>query len=292
MPEGFSDMNPETRLEAWLDDAFFRVMMWEDFGLREDDGVRLDYSGRSLRGLAQFVRGYYNSPDEISLDEPDPGEEIVSVSGIALYLGDTLERLADGAWEWDVNADPERFPEGLPIVRPNAVLGLDPVSPVLMMRDVVRSGDEEVFTALFQEWKRAVELIRRTQPLWPAPDSLIAWLTQRSEAFASWVATYASEGTWDFSPESLPGLEELVRSLVPVKTELKLPVNNELREGAAWYFGEVMRRGIGGRWSQEVDSISFVEVGPRNITFKPVVALRVSIVQPGYLRSYYDQVAS
>lgn len=290
-------MSGEARLVAWLDDAFFRVMILEDHGLHDDDGVNLDYSGGSLRGLAKFVHGYYNTPDDIRFDELDPGVEVVSVDAIAAYLGDTLIRVADGFWEWSGDADLERFPDGVPVVRPNGVLGLDPVSPFHLMMDVVRSRDEESFTALYQEWTREVERVRETQPLWPASDSLIGWLTRCRDSFPDWVAAYAPDGVWDFSPDSLPALEELVRRVVPVKVDLKLPVNREFRDGAAWYLGEVLRRGIGGRWSQydppqTDDDHAYIEgIGPRNITSTPVVALRIAINRPGYLRAHYDNAA-
>lgn len=111
-------------LKAWLLESHFRVMMLEEWGLRADDGVVTDYSGESLRGLETFVLGYFSTPDAVYFDGADitdPDTEAISVEGLAAYLGDTLLGLVGGRWEWVADA---------PLVRPPAVLGLDPVSPV------------------------------------------------------------------------------------------------------------------------------------------------------------------
>ena len=276
-------------------------MALEEFGLYEDDGVDLDYSGASLPGLEKFVLGYYDTPDDVRFDEVDVGDaEPVSVQGIAAYLGDTLLRLAGrGSWDWVVDVDVERFPAGLPLVRPDAALGLDPVSPVHLMMDAVRAGDGQRFTALYGQWERAVQRVKQAQPLWPATDHLVGWLAERSDAFPGWVAAYAPDGAWDFTPDSLPALEELVRRVTPTEDELHDPANRDFRDGAAWYQGEVMCRGMGGRWnyddrlSDSDQNFEYVEeLGPWGSSSIPVISLERALDEPGFLRALFDHFAN
>lgn len=290
----------EGPLGAWLKESTFRIMALEEFGLHEDDGVDLDYSGASLRGLEEFFLGYYDTPDDIRFDGLDVGDaEPVSVEGIAAYLGDTLLRLAGrGSWVWVVDADLEGFPAGVPLVQPDPTLGLDAVSPVQLMMDAVRTRDGERFTALYGEWERAVQRVKQTQPLWPAGEDLVGWLAHRSDAFPGWVATYAPVGAWDFSPDTLPALEDLVRRVTPTEAELGDPANRDFRDGAAWYQGEVMRRGMGGRWNDDYrwppgDHVFAVEeLGPSGSSSTPVIALARALDEPGFLRAHYDNFAS
>jgi hypothetical protein len=220
-------------------------------------------------------------------------------------------RLAGGSWDWLADADPEGFPDGVPLVRPDAALDLDPVSPVQLVTDAVRSGDGEQFTALHRAWERAVERTEQARPSWhprkeptaldsphPASDHLAGWLARRRAGFPAWVASYAPDGTWDFSPGSLPALEELVRRRAATRAELHDPANRDFRDGAAWYLGEVMHRGMGGRWNYDdrlsgEQNFEYVEeLGPWGSASTPVVSLERALRQPGYLRAHYDNFAS
>ncbi len=285
---------------AWLAESHFRIMMLDEFGLQEDDGVELDYSRASLRGLEEFVLGYYSTPEDIRFDGLDAADaEPVSAEGIAAYLGDTLLQLANGSWDWVVDSDLEGFPGGLPIVRPDAALGLDAVSPVHLMMDAVRVRDGGRFSTVYAEWERAVAWLKKSRPSWPASDHLSEWLARRAEAFPGWVAAYAPDGTWDFTPDSLPALEELVRRVAPTVAALHEPANRDFRDGAAWYQGEVMRRGMGGRWNyderlagNERNFEYLDELGPWGSTSIPVISLETALHEPGFLREHFDNFAS
>jgi len=299
-------VSAEGPLAEWLGIIYFRILYLDDVALPQDAGIDLDFSGDSLRGLEWSVLDRFGEPGDVSWLE-----ERGFVEGAAAYLGESLMRLAGGSWDWTTDADPEAFPDGLPLVRPDAALGLDPVSPVQLMMDAVASGDGEQFTALYTAWERAVERAKQARPSWrpvkertvmdspePSSEHLTGWLARRSDAFPDWVATYAPEGTWDFSPDSLPALEELVRRVAPTKEELHEPANVDFRDGAAWYQGEVMRRGLGGRWNYDDDrpgkrNFEYVEeIGPSGSTSTPVVSLQRALKEPGYLRAHYDDFAT
>lgn len=285
----------EGRLAAWLDTIYFKVLRLTDVELPDQ---RLDYSVESLRGLERCVLDRFGEPGDVSFFEERPFLE-----GVVAYLGESLMRLAGGSWDWTADDDPEGFPEGMPLVRPDPAGGLDPVSPVHLVREAVGSGDGERFTALYRDWERAVKRAERARPSWrphkepttldrpEPPDRLAGWLARRDQAFPDWVASYAPDGAWDFSPGSLPALQELVRRVTPTRAELHDPANRDFVDGAVWYLGEVMRRGMGGRWNS--NDLPYVEeLGPWDSTSTPVIALENALDRPGYLSAHYDNFAS
>jgi hypothetical protein len=81
-----------------------------------------------------------------------------------------------------------------------------------------------------------------------ADEVLASWLAKRRAGFAMWAAAYADLGGWDFSVDSLDGLESLVRGLVVAVDDLVDPANREVLQACAWYLGEVMIRARGGEW--------------------------------------------
>lgn len=294
-------MTPEELIDEWEDSTLSLVMVLEEFGIRDEDELRLNYTGASLRRIEELVVGYFG-PEEICFDGMDLMEaEPISVETIAAYLGDTLLRLAGrGEWDWIAEDDLENFPNGLPVVRADAALGLPPASPVQMMIEAARRGDGEQFTATYRAWERAVERVKQTQPMWPASEYLVGWLTQRGEAFGEWVNTYSPDGAWDFSPDSLLALDELVRRVTPTEAELDDPANREFRDGAAWYLGEVLRQGLGGRWHHNDRTpgdcsgracVEFLGIEGRESHL--VVVLSIGLKEEsGYLRSHYEHMAT
>jgi hypothetical protein len=296
----------EDPLAAWLDTIYFKILRLQDVELPDDADLRLDYSGGSLRQLERLVLDRFGEPGDVSFFE-----ERGFVEGVATYLGESLMRLAGGSWGWTAGDDPEGFPDGMPLVRPDAALRLDPVSPVHLMRDAVHGRDGARFTAVYGAWERAVEQAKQAQPSWrphkepttldspePASDYLTEWLRRRDIAFPDWIAAYAPDGAWDFSPDSLAALAELLRRVTPTKAELYDPANRDFVDGAAWYLGEVMRRGMGGRWNYNDSgssdrSFPYVEdLGPWDSTSIPVIALENALTEPGHLRAHYDDFAS
>jgi hypothetical protein len=287
----------EGPLAVWLDTIYFKILRHIDVELPD---LHLDYSVESLRGLESSVLDRFGEPGDVSFFE-----ERLFLEGVVAYLGESLMRLAGGSWGWTAGDNPEGFPGGMPLVRPDPVVGLDPVSPVHLVQEAVGSGDGERFTALYRDWEGAVDRAKRASPSRrphkepttldspEPPDQLAGWLARHDQAFPDWVAAYAPDGAWDFSPGSLPALQELVRRLAPTRAELHDPANRDFVEGAAWYLGEVMGRGMGGRWNSNDRDFPYVEkLGPWDSTSIPMIALENALDRPGYLSAHYDNFAT
>jgi hypothetical protein len=291
-------------LAEWLDGLGLKIIFLEDAELPADAGVPFDFSGDSLRQLESFVLDRFGVPDDVlDFDEREFTE------GVTAYLGETLMRVGGGSWEWATGIEPEAFPDGLPRVRSDGALGLEPFVPLLVLQEAVEQGDGERFSRLYREWESAVEHKRAEQPSWqpvkertiadspdPSSEDLAAWLERRSQGFAGWARTYGGE--WNFSADSLPALEELVRRITPTAAELNDPAHRDFRDGAAWYLGEVMRRGMGGRWNYDTRisddrNFPFLEgLGPWGSVSTPVISLENALAQPGYLLSHYEDFAA
>ena len=287
-------------LAEWLDILGLKIIFLEDAELPADAGVAFDFSGDSLRRLEPLVVDRFGVPDDVT----DP-EEREFVYGVTAYLGETLMRLGGGRWEWVTGIEPQAFPDGLPSVRSDAALGLEPFVPLVVIQEAVEQGDGERFSRLYNEWESAVERHKGRQPVKertiadspdPSSDELSGWLERCGRGFARWAQTYG--GDWDFSPDSLPALEELVRRTTSTPAELNDPKHRDFRDGAAWYLGEVMRRGMGGRWNYDTRisddrNFPFLEgLGPWGSVSTPVISLENALKHPGYLRSHYADFAS
>ncbi|UQA97047.1 hypothetical protein [Streptomyces halobius] len=86
-------------------------------------------------------------------------------------------------------------------------------------------------------------------PDWTDNHRLNTWLAERRAAFPAW-GRETSGGTaeWDFSPESLDRLEDLVRGVFRTYEEISAAQDEPFLVGAAWYFGEVQVRQCGAVW--------------------------------------------
>jgi hypothetical protein len=74
-------------------------------------------------------------------------------------------------------------------------------------------------------------------------ETLARWLAARHEEFPRWIKQFGSGLEWDFSVDSLDALEALIRQVASGPEELlEDKTNADFLEGAAWYFGEVLRR--------------------------------------------------
>jgi hypothetical protein len=294
-------------LARWLDTVPFIVMALEEIELAGNPDIRLDCSGESLGPLERAVLDRFGVPEDVSW-----AEERAFLNGVVAYLGETLMRVAGGRWGWIPGDDPEGFPDGVPLVEPDPTLGLAPVSPVHLVEEAVRRGGGELFGTRCRAWRRAVQERRRVQPSWtphrertmldPLPDppqGVAEWLGRRDAAFTGWIAAYAPSVTWDFSPASLTALEGLVRRVTPTTTDLYDPANRDFVAGATWYLGEVLRRGLGGRWNVRddrtdpdgeppVDDLFVDDLGPWDSHCLPVVVLEAALGDRGQLRAHYD----
>lgn len=288
----------EDSLEEWVQGVQPTVMHLEVYQVPRE--VTLDFSPESLRRLEEIALDRVDDVDDL-----DHEDEQGFVDGAVAYVGETLMRVAGGAWAWD---------SGSPVAEADARLGLAPVSPRRLLKTAIERRDGGQLSAVASAWSRAVAELAARCPSWhpvkqPTPGldppnpagsaALDHWLEERGVGFAAWVARYAPDGTWDFSPESLDALEALVRRTAPSEEAFQDPARRDFAEGASWYLGEVMRRGIGGRWRYQEDELdpstgAFLLnlLGSRIPVITPSVYLRIAIARPGFLRERYIMLST
>ncbi|MFC3577809.1 hypothetical protein ACFOZ0_32030 [Streptomyces yaanensis] len=80
---------------------------------------------------------------------------------------------------------------------------------------------------------------------------LAAWLAERSAGFTEWARATGEEERWDFGPDSLDALEDLVRRTFAGEDEVTAAKSGSFVQGAVWYIGEVVRRTQGAVWRYE-----------------------------------------
>lgn len=290
-------------LRSWYDRIYFLLLGLQDIDLK-GSGVRLDYSRRSLVELEHELLKRFAAPQD--LVRPAGGE---FVAGLTAYIGESLMRAAGGQWVWGRTGSAPGGADG-PVASADPVLELTPVAPIDLLIDAVtgRSGDR--LTETYDRWAHAVEVHRHGNPSWqpekqrtmadpPAEETeaLRIWLEEQEAGFPAWVADFGAGSVWDFDPASLPTVEEVLRTFVPVRAELAEPEHRRLRDGAAWYVGETFRRRLGGRW------IKLRQAGNRNFPLikglgvrqsfqlTPVLALEGALETPGYLSARFTKVA-
>jgi len=241
-------------LTEWLDLAEARIQLMED-------AVRFvtDQSADSLAALQN------------ELDSLDDEERL----GAAAYLGESLLAAANGEWGWEATSNQ-------PIVVPDPTLGLRPVSPIDEIEDAAGELDGRL-AALHRTWTAAAG---------PRPESeLTAWLARQDSGFPAWAAAYGPGLDWDFSVDSLDQLEEVLRRSVASATDLTDGGHRYFSDGASWYLGEVLRRGLGGFWENGVKYVNLRKVGPGHAKIIPVLALKRAVAEPGYLREFHSMFA-
>ena len=246
-------------LKWWLD--WINVLigaMW-DANLR--GVVELDYSRESLPALESFVRERYRGRYPLG-DDPFN-------AGVVAYLGETLMRLAGGAWEWTT----EEFPDagsgdpdlrrnlakhewhasggdepdvvGLPIIRPDVATGLPALSPTHLLLDAVESTDGGVWASTCQRWQDSVNAYAADHPGWtptkqhtladgvfssPAVSTVLDdWLAQQQKDFPQWAARY--DGDWDYSPRASTGSPHWSRGY-PDRPSPERPGQRRIRRGS------------------------------------------------------------
>ncbi|MEU4339925.1 hypothetical protein AB0H00_01460 [Nocardia sp. NPDC023852] len=290
------------RLEDWLHMSGALESMAGDL-VPELDDVTFDMSIDALRQLDEYI---------VDCGYPSwSGEDGSPAQIIARHLGDTLIRVAGGSWEWDPEADPVYFPEGLPFVLPDPSLDLAPFSPTQAISDAYRANDGIQFAGLYRRWERAAKQASKNRPRKPSTkrainnrppwwhrsmsDGLVSWVQGRVDAFPGWVESWSPEQKWDFSPDSLSALEQLVRQTTPTEAVLNRDDSyDDFREGAVWYCGEIFRRGINGRWTGIRSKPCIEPLGQQKRTESrqdtsctPGDALAVALQEPGYLTAHY-----
>lgn len=267
---GGSRVDRQGLIAEWEDGISPALAGFEVF--QHPNGVALDYSVDSLRGLEAQALLLFNGPDEV-IDGPDGP----IVRAIMAYVGLTLVHLTGGAWDWDdrpgfaqrarpaladaaltekvgggfwgwTETPGETLP-GIPIANPGPNLGLDPVSPLhLLLAAVIdRPTGDGPFVHTYNAWRQKISTppprgvpgidVFHTPPPSPVLD---AWLVAREQDFPAWGTRYP--GNWDFSPESIDTLTDLLRRTTPTIDAVNDPANYDFIEGACWYLGEMFRR--------------------------------------------------
>ncbi|MEV0366734.1 hypothetical protein [Nocardia fusca] len=292
-------------LSEWHERLFFVLMLLEDLELK-GAGFAFDYSGGSLAALEREFLKRYVAPEQIAW----PTRRTLT-EGFVAYLGETLMRAAGGAWAWSTEPDIDGFGVDVPLVTADATLAVEPISPIRLLREVAEVRDGERFTVAHDRWACAVDEKKRADPSWrpvkehttvdrPDPESipLAEWLSRRGGSFQSWVDNYAPDTTWNFTPASIALLEELVRRVTPTEKMLLDHANRDFLEGAIWYLGETMRRGLGGRWNWNLRkrgkrNFPYVEkLGSRgDRRCSPYTIIEAALDRPGYLTYHYELAA-
>ncbi|QIK10212.1 hypothetical protein G7Z12_33290 [Streptomyces sp. ID38640] len=74
------------------------------------------------------------------------------------------------------------------------------------------------------------------------------WLEQQCTGFSAWAKERAGRGPWDFTVDSLPRLEALIRDAFDSPAQARKVTDTPLVAVAAWYLGEVHNRAFGTQW--------------------------------------------
>lgn len=258
---------------------------------KDPDPITFDFSAESLTRLLAEVRLVMRDAADV-LDTDDPEHR----RGVLAYLGETFALVCGGSWDWDdepgfaerglpavtdpvtlasiastyfgFDDNPAGTPAGIPVVLPDAALGLAPVSPVHLLLAGVTDRDTDLWRDTYQELAGFVAGYATAHPEWapkqtdtptvgegfstPGPSPVrTAWLATWQNEFPAWARRYPGE--WDFTAESMDQLDEMVLGRFTDVAELADPANRDSVEGACWYLGEALIRhgaqsGMPSRW--------------------------------------------
>ncbi|WP_280311961.1 hypothetical protein [Nocardia abscessus] len=208
--------------------------------------IALDYTAESLRLLEAVCRAA----------GPDARQDLVQ--HIAAYVGEALLRAGGGCWA--IDDTPSNVSLGRPIVR-GYYLASDEVSPLDLVQVACRWPDPGALTRAYEARERLASEQAARDPLWhpakaptpglepaPAPTVVQSWCTAREHHFPAWTAHYGTGRNWDFSRDSLIDLAETVLAITSTPNQFQDPQHAAFLEGAAWYYGEVLRRGKPSEW--------------------------------------------
>jgi hypothetical protein len=121
-------------LEWWVDSLELRLLRLQEGHL--PGGFDLDFSLDSLVALEAVLSSHFR--DGNGLLTVDGGDVVACAAG---YIGETLLRLAGGAWDWDNDH---------PVIRPDQETGLAPVVPAYLVVDCLRARTGHVLRAVHQ----------------------------------------------------------------------------------------------------------------------------------------------
>lgn len=261
------DFMPEPHpTEKW---AAAKRDRFPDWMARYGSGREWDFSGASLDHLAHVILEH--CPPGTALVNAPPGDDFID--GVVWYFGETLHRATPSRWWFSeqvaaivgdarggleicanlpFNAYPIAYPMAVYLVQE-----LDCVArPRMLWGDSEPETDPERLRRMYDLWvsavirerisqsqKRREQAKRRPSHKRSDADTLARWLAARENGFPQWIQQYGSGTQWDFSVDSLDALEDLIPQIAAGPEELlEDKANADFLEGAAWYFGEVLRR--------------------------------------------------
>lgn len=263
----------DDQLGDWMLHLPIVLARLRDFYLPAD--FRFDCSDESLARLESLVLVQY------PLTEAVAGAYVESVMA---YLGECLLQVGGGHWVVGCHTDdPEQC---IPLIHPDDALRRPPVSPLHLIVKAIGDRTGDVFVEASRELETAVAERRSSDRGWaptvpdpamppdrvsaasgttagdPADDNgaaaegetdaavfLVRWLAERRRAFGGWTGDTSDPAYWDFSPESLDGLQVLLRTRLPGGgPTFGRPEQRDFVDGAVWYYGEAVRRAVGGQW--------------------------------------------
>jgi hypothetical protein len=232
----------QTPLHTWVESIAARIAA---LAAAVPD-VTLDYSAESLRLLETFCH----------TAGADLGQDLVE--NIAGYVGEALLRVEGGSWTLDDT--PSNVSLGRPVVRGHSHLS-DVVSPIDLVLVACRWPDPGALTHAYKACERFARKQAVEDPIWrpakaptpgldpaPAPTPVESWCAAREHDFPAWTACYGAGRTWDFSRDSLIDLADVVLTVLPTANQFQDPQHAAFVDGAAWYYGEVLRRGKPSEW--------------------------------------------
>jgi hypothetical protein len=304
--------DPAAALNDWLRRMAPRLGRLQDILLPAD--FPFDYSDRSLQLLESELLNRYGGAAELRANrERDFAEAVVR------YIGESLMRAAGGRWLW--NDDPSETNSMRTLVQ----LDLEgpPVSPLELIETAVDRRTGRVLEELYRALQGRVADRRSKHPGWkptkqptpgvdltPQPKSeyLEAWLASGRREFRRWISDDAA-GSMDFSRASVERLEE---RLLDQRHQGPLELTDipDHIQAAAWYFGEILLRAVGGEWryhpglpdSPEVFvgrpfvllQVGGMELGEESEPVDPLIAIKVLISrgERGFLTQTFDMHTS
>jgi hypothetical protein len=267
---------PMDHAEQWAENTRNRFPDWVT---RYGSGRRWDFSAASLDALALVIID--QCPAGVYLLDAPVAEDFIG--GAVWYFGETLRRAKPSRWCYydSVAATTGRELTGVAISTNLAFDG--PPHGVFLVQEldrVIRSAiwdgavlpvkDPGWLRGTYRSWvtssmrervdqalKRREQVKRRAGRKRSDAETLARWLEARNDGFPGWIEQFGYGTEWDFSVESLDALEALIRQRAAGPEELLEDKSNaDFLEGAAWYFGEVLRRHDASgraRWEYERD---------------------------------------
>jgi len=284
-----------------------RQLDFPEFAARYGSGETWDFSRDSLLKLGEIVTELLDADD-------DAAKHAKECAG--WYYGETLYRARPSYWGyatswkdptgWIVDERPAD-PWGISLTSFSRVgfAGVYPIQDVDVrdyQRDYHHPGwlrdkydgwvAAEMRGRLEDAAKRRRLIKRKASRRISGEKYLQRWLAQRTEQFADWARECSAGGAWDFSPESLDVLEDIVveRGSTPEQL-LDDETNAGFVDGAVWYLGEVLRRARPIPWEYERDGDA-ADPTVGHIDVLEILCAALTSVDRGSLRRRYDKLSA